>query len=293
MNNAVSQKIKNYAGNKNSVKGSYTEKTKIERTKSMVLKIMVLILVLFLGVEGLVYAFVIPCFSKPSIIYSGVSEQNEIAQSLSMMQGDPWIEFDSNKAVSILSSIPYVESVSVEKIFPNTVSVKIEERRPVAKTILSVNGVYKPFQIDKNCVIYNTNSDSYLYDDTLPLISGISDSDFKEGTRLPERYRALVNQIEKIQEEQRNFLRPISEIQLVQKEAGNYEVVLYPDNYRRVRVLIGHALDLDVLKRMLVVLDVVNEIEPDVVEVDLRYDSASYKIGEAALPVSEEARAAE
>ena len=44
-----------------------------------------------------------------------------------------------------------------------------------------------------------------------------------------------------------------------------------------MRVLTDRALNEDALQYMMVVLDVVNSIEPDVSEIDLRYGSVSYR----------------
>ena len=94
--------------------------------------------------------------------------------------------------------------------------------------------------------------------------------------RLPAKYRVLMEQISAIRSLPQKYFAAISEIQVVPKEYGNYELVLYPTQ-TKVRVLTDRSLTEDALKYMMVVLDVVNSIEPDVVEVDLRYDSLSYR----------------
>ena len=98
----------------------------------------------------------------------------------------------------------------------------------------------------------------------------------QEGMRLPAKYRVLMEQISAIRNLSQKYFAAISEIQVVPKEYGNYELVLYPTQ-AKVRVLTDRSLTEDALKYMMVVLDVVNSIEPDVVEVDLRYDSLSYR----------------
>ena len=58
--------------------------------------------------------------------------------------------------------------------------------------------------------------------------------------------------------------------------AGNYELALYPSQ-AKVKVLSDRNLNEDALQYMMVVLDVVNSIEPDVSEIDLRYGAVSYR----------------
>ena len=192
------------------------------------------------------------------------------------LQNASWTGFDTDRAASILSNVSYIERVSVDKRFPDKIFISVKERVPVAKTILSVNGVSKSVQIDENCVLFSIQSDSILQDSSVPLISGLPIENLQEGVRLPAKYRVLMEQISAIRNLPQKYFAAISEIQVVPKEYGNYELVLYPTQ-AKVRVLTDRSLTEDALKYMMVVLDVVNSIEPDVVEVDLRYDSLSYR----------------
>ena len=73
------------------------------------------------------------------------------------------------------------------------------------------------------------------------------------------------------------FSASLSEICVLPKDSGNYELALIPSQ-SKVKVLTDRALNEDALKYMLVVLDVVNQIgtEVEVAAVDLRYGSVSY-----------------
>ena len=85
-----------------------------------------------------------------------------------------------------------------------------------------------------------------------------------------------MSEISDIKKLQNRYFDLISEIQVVPKEYGNYELVLYPIR-THIRVLTDRILNESALQYMTVVLDVVNEIEPDVCEVDLRYGAVSYR----------------
>lgn len=278
MSDAAISDFEEFWGSFEGVKTSEKADKKASEKKYIALKIVVFVLGFFLFVEGIIYAFVLPCFGHPAIIYSGLDSfaRKDIAERLAPLSNSSWTEFDTDRAASILSNVSYIERVSVDKRFPDKIFISVKERAPVAKTILSVNGVSKSVQIDENCVLFSIQSDSILQDSSVPLISGLPIENLQEGMRLPAKYRVLMEQISAIRNLSQKYFAAISEIQVVPKEYGNYELVLYPTQ-AKVRVLTDRSLTEDALKYMMVVLDVVNSIEPDVVEVDLRYDSLSYR----------------
>ena len=175
-----------------------------------------------------------------------------------------------------MSTVSGIESVSVDKKFPDQVVISVRERVAVANSIVFENGRSKSVQIDENGVVFTANSDALAQDTSIPLVTGIPSENLVEGMRLPSKYRVLMEQISQIRSLPQKYFAVISEIQIVPKEFGNYELALYPA-FSKVRVLTDPQLNEDAIKCMMVVLDVVNSIEADVSEVDLRYGSVSYK----------------
>ncbi len=220
----------------------------------------------------------IPCLAPAKVEFSGVRNLSvqELSDSLNEMGSPTWMQFDTARAVSVLSTISCIERVSVDKHFPDKVVIQISERTPVAKTIVVLNGRSTPIQIDKNGVLFTSNATSIITDSSIPLISGLPLERIQDGTRLPSRYRPLMEQISEISVLPQKYFVAISEIQIIPKEYGNYELVLYPTQMR-VRVLTDRSLNEEALEYMMVVLDVVNSIEPNVEEIDLRYGSVSYR----------------
>jgi cell division protein FtsQ len=86
----------------------------------------------------------------------------------------------------------------------------------------------------------------------------------------------LITQINTISSENKKYFETISEICVVPKEYGNYELVLIPAK-SKIRVLTDRTLNEESLRYMMVVLDVVGKIDSDVSEIDLRYGSVSYR----------------
>lgn len=241
-----------------------------------ILKIIVAVIAILIMMQILMYLLFIPCFSKPVVIYSGIENlnQTELNKSIEKMINSPWIKFNASEATSKLLSQSSIENVTITKTFPDKINIQISERKAVAKTLMNVDGCSVPVQIDKNGVLFS-NGTSKITDSSIPLISGLPVENLTEGMRLPSKYRALMAEISDIKSLPQKYFAALSEIQVVSKEYGNYELVLYPVK-THVKVLTDRSLTEDALKYMMVVLDVVNSIEPNVAEVDLRYGSVSY-----------------
>lgn len=257
---------------------SGSDKSEKKDKKVFLVKILVFVLAVLLFVELIISMVLVPCFSKPSITVSGLksASQQEFTELLGSMKTSSWLRFDTQRAASLLSSVPYIDSVDVSKVFPDRVIVSVKERVPVVKTVINNGGRYISVQIDKNGVLFTGNRQKSDTDYEIPLVSGLPVEKFREGMSIPANYRVLLDQIETVRSRSQKYFAAISEIQVVQKEYGNYELVLYPV-HKHVRVLTDRSLNEEALKYMMVVLDVVDSIEPDVSEIDLRYGSVSYR----------------
>ena len=250
----------------------------VSDTKMNAIKIFAAIFGILLLCELCVYFFVVPCLDKVEISWSGLSSYTKESMSgvISPCAGKKFMNFSTNEAKSLLMSVPGIESVQVSKRFPNKVYIHVSERKPVAMTFVSANGRTVPVEIDKNGVLFSTTANSADLDSSLPLISGIPVENIPEGMRIPQKYRALMEQIDSIRSLSQNYFAAVSEIHVIPKEYGNYELVLYPI-HSRTRILTGRQLNEESLQYMMVALDVVNALEPDVEEIDLRYGSVTYR----------------
>ncbi len=253
------------------------DKDQKKDSRITIVKIIVLILCILLVIEGIFYMLIIPCLAPVKVQFSGLKNlpSSVLLDKLSKTGDVTWIQFDSSRAVDVLSTLSAVDTVSVDKVFPDKVLINVKERTAVAKTIVSINGRSMSVQIDENGVLFS-NTTSVASDSNIPLISGLPIENMQTGMRFPAKYKPLMAQIAEIQKLPQKYFVAISEIQVVPKEYGNYELVLYPI-HTHVKVLTDRSLNEDALKYMMVVLDVVNSFEPDVREIDLRYGSVSYR----------------
>ena len=253
----------------------------VSAAKLNAIKIFAAIFSILLVCELCVYFFVVPCLDMVEISWSGLSSYTKESMTgvISSCAEKKFMNFSSSEAKSLLLSVPGVESVRISKRFPNKVFIHVTERKPVAMTVVSSNGRTIPVEIDKNGVLFSGTANSAKIansDTSLPLISGIPVENIPEGMRIPQKYRALMEQIDSIRSLSQNYFAAVSEIHVIPKEYGNYELVLYPI-HSRTRILTGRQLKEEDLQYMMVALDVVNALEPNVEEIDLRYGSVTYR----------------
>lgn len=245
--------------------------------KVKIIKVVFCVLCFLLIGELIGYKYIMPSFSSPKITVSGQKNYSaeEIATKLLIMNSTNWFDFDVGQAAAILSSESGIDNVIVEKKFPDKIYISIEERVPVAVTFIDNNGCSLPMQIDKNGVLFSGKKTAMPDSNEAPIVSGLPVEYMSSGMRIPSKYRPLIEQIAKISALPQKYFASVSEICVIPKEYGNYELALIPAQ-SKVKVLTDRALNEDALKYMMVVLDVVKQIDTNVSEVDLRYGSVSY-----------------
>lgn len=245
--------------------------------KVKIIKVVFCVLCFLLIGELVGYKYIMPSFSSPKITVSGQKNYSaeEIATKLLIMNSTNWFDFDVGQAAAILSSESGIDNVIVEKKFPDKIYISIEERVPVAVTFIDNNGCSLPMQIDKNGVLFPGKKTAMPDSNEAPIVSGLPVEYMSSGMRIPSKYRPLIEQIAKINALPQKYFASVSEICVIPKEYGNYELALIPAQ-SKVKVLTDRALNEDALKYMMVVLDVVKQIDTNVSEVDLRYGSVSY-----------------
>jgi len=229
-----------------------------------------------LVLELLFSFFIVPLFRSPRILYSPTQNYSKADLDLAISEANrgSWLSFDLNKAAALLAALPGIESASVTRSFPDKIIVNISERIPVALSLMEIEGRSVPIQIDRSGVVFTSPAERS--DESLPLITGISIESVDSQYRIPVKYRPLMGRIADLNALPRKFFAAFSEIHVVPKQYGNYELVLYPV-HSRIRVLVDRNFDETVLENMMVALDVMNRIAPNATELDLRYGSITYR----------------
>lgn len=263
--------------------GAYNEEElglpakKTKKTSTKILKILLCTLCLVLLINGFIYFVIVPSTADCTVIFSGLEtlDAEELGRTLALYCGTNWLGFDTAVAAAHIASNSSVESISVQKRFPNRIFIDIKERLPVAITLSTLDSKTVPILIDKNGVLFDVNTENLA--SSFPLITGLEFGTFVDGMRLDSRFYPLIQEISAIQKTNPAYFSLISEIRILPKEYDNYELAIYPIHLK-TRVLLDRKLNEKSLELMMIALDVTNSINPGVPEVDLRYGPFSYKI---------------
>ena len=246
-------------------------------TKSKALFALILVFAAIIVLELVLYFIVFPLNKGIDVVYSGITagHENYYRKNSQYFFNKSWIKLQSTDVEAFFyDSFPLVESVSVKKSFPNKIFVNIEERIPVVSSIVLINGVSVPILIDRKGVVFQIGGN--VAATNLPLLSGLNFSSIQPGVRLNEKLQPLMEKIAEISETNPSYLANVSEIKIVPKEYGSFDLVVYPIN-SKVRFLMDRNFDTQTLQCMMVALDVVKSVDQNVYEMDLRYGSISYK----------------
>ncbi|MGP1586761.1 MAG: cell division protein FtsQ/DivIB [Treponemataceae bacterium] len=244
--------------------------------KTNVLKILLIVLIFVLVMEALIYTIFMPCLTPVKITYTGLKSfsPQQVSNYLQISPKLTWMQFDSGKIAAKLAGNMVIESVTIQKHFPDQVSINIVERTAVAISLAVVDGKTVPVQIDKNGVIFAVGRG--IPKEKVPLVTGFSFDNISEGMRINSKLKPLMQQISEISEKNPAYFSLISEIRIVARDYGSYELELYPTN-SNIKVLIDRTLNEQTLQYMIVMLDVLNSMGKDISVVDMRYGSISYR----------------
>lgn len=158
--------------------------------------------------------------------------------------------------------------------------ISVTERQPVAVGFGTLNGSTVPVAIDKNGVVFSVGA--LPENKNLPVLTGLQFDDPQAGMRLNEQLVPLLKQLADMESKNSVLLSSVSEIKIAPKPYGGYDLVLYPV-HMPVRVKTDRALNEDALQYMMLLLDVVQDLELDVEEIDIRAGTVAYRVREEAL----------
>lgn len=265
-----------YSSDMRSLDMETEEKTKKKDKKLLLIKIIVIILCLVLFAELVLYTLIIPNQRQVTVTFSGLQTYTteEMYDLLGSEKGKTWMTFDSSAVALRYTNCPWIKSVVVEKHFPSTVHISVQERIPIATTLLNMNGKTVPVCIDETGVLFSAKEGMDV--SHLPILSGLPITHFSDGMKLSSEYQSLVFKLAELQQLPQKYLSVISEIHINEPKHGGFDLTLYPIK-SNIRILMDRNLSEDSLQYMVVALDVVNSLAADITEIDLRYGSVSYR----------------
>ncbi|MBI9103253.1 MAG: FtsQ-type POTRA domain-containing protein [Spirochaetales bacterium] len=213
-------------------------------------------------------------------VEEGMPLSNETIMRLAGLEGNlKYFDVDTEKAETLLSRVPLIVDAKVSKVFPNTLKIELVRRKPLGVSFFEGEYGDVPLVFDREGVVFDTGTSNLLSD--LPVISGIKFPEPVPGIRLPDALIVFIQDLEQLKIDSPLLFGLISELKFVKKNTNDYEVLLYPREYR-TRVRIGTRIDADLMKNILLVLDVIGdeEIAPKLEELDFRSNKIVYRIRE-------------
>jgi len=245
--------------------------------------ILIVVLAIILLIE-IVFHFVVSPrlrLTTVEIVAGGaLSLTNEAIVKLTGLQGnETFFEVNEAEISARIASFAPVKSVNVEKVFPNTLKISIEQREPLALSLSEVEGRSVPIILDEEGVVFQIGASVTDFD--LPALSGFTFEYVELGQRVNRALLSFFEDLKELKTASPALFSLISELKFVKKSRAGFEVVLFPRDYR-VAVRIGSQLNIDIMRRIFLVLDVFASqgMLPSIEEVDFRTETPLVKFKE-------------
>jgi len=234
-----------------------------------------------LVVELAWFLLVVPCspFKAVEVVGADGMQRNAILAAAGVTGKTTFFGFRSAAAVRGLQAIPEIERATVTRRFPDSLRIDVVRRTAVGVSLASVGGRIVPVSFDRNGVVFRVGPAAEGALSEGPVLSGLVFENPEPGVKMPLFLNPLLADLARLRAQAPALLDSISEIRVVKRSFDGYELVLYPA-YRSVRVRIGSQLNEDVLRYMMLLLDVLASKGIDTDELDFRTGTAAYRTKE-------------
>jgi cell division protein FtsQ len=248
------------------------------------LKRIVIILAMVVGAELCWFLFISPCMPLQAVEVTGMPdiERSLILNRAGINAHSSYMTVKAAAVEALLEELHQVESATVIKHFPDSVMIVLEPRKVLAFTLLRIGEKITPVFFDKKGVIFkigNSEGDEIL-SPSIPLISGLTMGEPVLGMQLPQKFAGFFASLERIHASAPELLTAFSEIRIHQKNYDGFDLILYPNN-DPVRIRSAAELNEDMLRYMMLAIDVIVSQGTQVDEIDCRTGTASYTLKEA------------
>jgi len=186
---------------------------------------------------------------------------------------------NANVVKEKISSNILVESAVVIKHFPDKLSIFLNPRQPVAVALANINSRQVMIYVDRQGVFYKIEDGESPENTGVPVISGLDIENLRLNMHLPPALVPLVKSLGEISTSSPELLSAISEIKIEKKEWDGYDLVLFPV-HSDIKVRVENNLTEDILRYMLLMLNVFETDIQRPKEIDFRSGMGSYKIEE-------------
>ncbi len=169
-------------------------------------------------------------------------DHEAVLKSLGVQAGSRFYGIDDAWLKDRLLDLPQVMSANVEKVFPDTLALKLRARQAVVRAVANLeDGRQKMVIIDQRGVVFDWANKNHS---NLPLLSGIEFRNFRFGLTLPSIIVPLLNDLQSLKEQSPAVFAAFSEFRLMPTVADGLELLTWT-MLSPVPVRIGPSLAAD------------------------------------------------
>ncbi|MBN1799258.1 MAG: FtsQ-type POTRA domain-containing protein [Spirochaetales bacterium] len=241
----------------------------------------IIILVIFSIIQLFFHFFIAPRVTiKNILIKSDIPfTEQEILRIAGISRKEYYFLINTREIQDRLMAHPLVRTAFVQKIFPDTISLKLEGRVPLMIALVNRNNTSIPVTIDEEGVVFQIAD--MVKNWNLPVLSGIRFDSLDLGIKLPHEIVPFLQGFKKLNEQHPGLASLISEIKIVKNESGDFEYIVYPLSFPK-GVWVGRKIDASIIKYILLALRILEQegILHKVSDLDFRTGELVYKMKE-------------
>lgn len=227
----------------------------------MIRRVLNILIILLLGV--LVLELVFHVLIAPSLELKHVQLDSDLTMTMKEVEqaggfstGDAFYRLSEADIQSRLQALPEVLEAEVERIFPDSLGVRIRQREEMAILMLQTERGVVPAAVDSQGVIFRSGKEIRNWE--LPVIHGIELEQTEPGVQLNTAQQRMLEDVHAIMNESPQVLRAFSELRMDEVYPGIYEWVLIPV-HMHVKLRAAMGLDAERTLFMLKTLDMLKD----------------------------------
>ncbi|MCL2137912.1 MAG: FtsQ-type POTRA domain-containing protein [Treponema sp.] len=244
-----------------------------KKIDKIIIRIIIFFPIIVFG--GLLWFFCItPCIMPASIDVSKINglSKTDLLQWAGIANGASYITVNAQQVETRLATHHLVASARVDKIFPNKISIYIKPRQAIGFVFAKINNKILPAYFDREGVIFHIGNEAENRMETwLPVVSGIYDERYpvRLGAKFASAYLPLFTRMGMINDASTSIWKEISEIKVVNRSKGIFDIVLYPLHYK-TRILMNSDINSNKIYYALINAEIYEKISNVSDIIDLR-----------------------
>jgi cell division protein FtsQ len=262
---------------------TFTSKKK-QKSQELLRKILwgfIIILIIFSIAQIFFHFFIAPRVTiKNIIIKSDIPfTEQEILRIAGISRKEYYFLINTYEIQERLMTHPLVRTALVQKVFPDTITLRLKGREPLLIALVNINNKTVPVTIDEEGVVFQIADTVSNWN--LPILSGLRFDSIEFGTKLPHDIIPFLKDFKRLSEKNPGLASLISEIKIIKTETGEFEYIIYPLNFPK-GVLVGRKIDASSIKYIMLALKILQQegMLHQVSDLDFRTGELVYKMKE-------------